>query len=1073
MPNKLSRYADGVMEAAWLAVVVLVPVLFNLYSSRIFEPDKIAVLRSLALLVAAAWLVKVLAGGFSFKGSTPHRERSAWKEMLKIPLVLPALGLALVTLIATAFSITPSVSLWGSYPRMQGAYTTLSYLVLFAALLGNLRRREQVERLITAIIVSSLPVALYGILQRYQLDPIPWGGDVTIRVAANLGNSIFVAAYLIMVFPLTAGRMILAFRAILNNTTPPVPAMIRATLYVFVAMLQVITLYLSGSRGPALGWMAGSFLMVLVLGIYTRRRWLTGSLMAFTILAIVFLALFNTQGGFFESLRNQPAIGRFGKLLDPESNTALVRKYIWEGAARLVFPHEPLTYPDGGQDSWNFLRPLLGYGPEAMYVAYNPFYPPELAHVERRNATPDRSHNETWDTLVITGLLGLIVYLAIFLSVLYSGLKWLGLLPNQRWKQAFWALALLSAGAGGLILSLLEGIAYAGIGLPLGLLMGIVLYIMLLALLGPVQVPHTPAEFARAIILLALLSAMLAHFVEINFGIAIAVTRTYFWVYAALLVLVGQVLHRADGSHPSEEPLNSGSQAPAPEAATPRKKKKGFSTEKKAGIATRSTWLPDSIWGGFILALILGAQGYAYLDNAGGENVQLSDLWASLTRLREAGPGASWAVVGMLLVTLLVAAILMGAENDKPGDAKHRVKIALGSLGLAILPSLLYWTWHGSSLIAISSVKANTIEDVLLQVERFSMLPSNFFAYMMALVLLAPLANLLTPGIPRMNSVLPVLAGSASLALAVLLGVITNLRGIQADVAFKLAEQFAQSRTWPVAIQIYQQAIELAPREDHYYLFSGRAYLEYANTLEDPAQRERSMELARDDLLVAQQLNPLNTDHTANLARLYNLWASYTDDSEIQSERAHLADQYFALAVGLSPKHARLWGEWSLLHRDRFMDLDRSQELLDQALRIDPQYDWTYALYGDLSLRQAAAAPAGQAATALEQAVRYYETALANVDARATQSVISYQLALANVYQQLKRYDEAIDLLYKSAALDVTLEQWRLEEQVARLYLMKDDLANAREHGEQALALAPQDQQAALQAWLDALGSAP
>ncbi|MEZ4646278.1 MAG: hypothetical protein R3E31_26740 [Chloroflexota bacterium] len=46
------------------------------------------------------------------------------------------------------------------------------------------------------------------------------------------------------------------------------------------------------------------------------------------------------------------------------------------------------------------LRPLIGYGPESMYVAYNRFYPPELATVEARNASPDRSHNETFDALV-------------------------------------------------------------------------------------------------------------------------------------------------------------------------------------------------------------------------------------------------------------------------------------------------------------------------------------------------------------------------------------------------------------------------------------------------------------------------------------------------------------------------------------------------------------------------------------------------------------------------------------------------------------------------------------------------
>ena len=51
------------MEAAWLAAVIVVPVFFNIYSSRIFEPDKITLLRSLALIVLAAWLVKLIEEG--------------------------------------------------------------------------------------------------------------------------------------------------------------------------------------------------------------------------------------------------------------------------------------------------------------------------------------------------------------------------------------------------------------------------------------------------------------------------------------------------------------------------------------------------------------------------------------------------------------------------------------------------------------------------------------------------------------------------------------------------------------------------------------------------------------------------------------------------------------------------------------------------------------------------------------------------------------------------------------------------------------------------------------------------
>ena len=55
MPNRLSRFADGIMEACWLLALIVTPLFFNIYSSRVFEPDKIALLRSLALVAGAAW----------------------------------------------------------------------------------------------------------------------------------------------------------------------------------------------------------------------------------------------------------------------------------------------------------------------------------------------------------------------------------------------------------------------------------------------------------------------------------------------------------------------------------------------------------------------------------------------------------------------------------------------------------------------------------------------------------------------------------------------------------------------------------------------------------------------------------------------------------------------------------------------------------------------------------------------------------------------------------------------------------------------------------------------------------
>lgn len=113
-------------------------------------------------------------------------------------------------------------------------------------------------------------------------------------------------------------------------------------------------------------------------------------------------------------------------MFEVQGGTGRVRVLIWEGAAEMVAA-DPL-------------RTLVGYGPESMWVAYNRYYPPDLAHHESRNASPDRSHNETFDAVVITGLLGFGVYAALWVSILYHGLRWLGLVRTRGQRRLFAAL---------------------------------------------------------------------------------------------------------------------------------------------------------------------------------------------------------------------------------------------------------------------------------------------------------------------------------------------------------------------------------------------------------------------------------------------------------------------------------------------------------------------------------------------------------------------------------------------------------------------------------------------------------
>ncbi|HEX5690458.1 MAG TPA: hypothetical protein VFX76_10680, partial [Roseiflexaceae bacterium] len=216
----IAAWCDRIIEGGWLLALVLIPSYFNLLSSRHFEPDKATSLRAIVLVMAGAGLVKV----FEHWNSRPaNREQTAqtqegafarmWHRLRSIPLAVPALVYALVFLFTTLTSVVPGTSFWGSYQRLQGTYTNLSYVALAAIIVLSLRSREQFDRLVTVLILGSLPAVGYGLIQHLQYDPLPWKGDVITRVASTMGNSIFVAAYLIMVLPYALYRAIVALHA--------------------------------------------------------------------------------------------------------------------------------------------------------------------------------------------------------------------------------------------------------------------------------------------------------------------------------------------------------------------------------------------------------------------------------------------------------------------------------------------------------------------------------------------------------------------------------------------------------------------------------------------------------------------------------------------------------------------------------------------------------------------------------------------------------------------------------------------------------------------------------------------
>jgi len=1096
MPTKLSIFCDKVIEAGWLTAMIVVPLFFNVYSNRVFEPDKLTLLRSIALVMAVAWVVKVVEKGLG-REAGPESQASGggegltaadtgsltptfWGRVSRTPLVLPTIALVAVYALSTLFSITPRVSFWGSYQRLQGTYTTFSYIVIFFLALEGLRRREQLDRLVTVVILVSLPIALYGVMQHHGLDPLPWAGDVLKRPSSNMGNSIFVSAYLILAVPLTLARLVSSSLTVLEDKSLGdrviflfvfaifVGAQLyAATLYVwggllvvliffiplfgfsiyfekpfsqFVPMgcysgvltMQLICIYFSQSRGPMLGLLGGLYFFTLLFAVWKRSKRWAFAVVGVALVGALFLVAFNLPRSPLAPFRNLPYIGRLGQVLETDSGTGLVRVLIWEGVVKLVPPHEPLEFPSGELDKWNFLRPWLGYGPESMYVAYNRFYPPDLAHVEARNASPDRSHNETFDALVFTGLVGFVVYMTLFTSLFYHGLRWLGLIKSPSTGLPSATLGTGRAGPStGLRASPRErnvflflwlgfgflvmvgfwwvlGANFVGVALPFGMMIGLGTYLAIYTFFfykGEISGEEAPYQ----ILLIALLSALVAHFIEIHFGIAIAATRTYFWVYAALVVVIGYYLRGE--TMPASSKVVVQAELPEEQRRAKRRRKRG-----------------DALLAGILMVTMV----FDYRT----VNLPISVK--------------GYSVFWLFFITWLFSGVIITVELFKK-TSQHD----LADWGLAFL---LYFVVSLGCLFAFHfihigrlSVQANVtnIAELIGQASRVANTLTVYYLFLFFLMLALATSLMRETALPLRTWrtanwwLYPILM--VGLIWIILM---TDLNVIRADIYYKQSQVYDNPKDRDAAIELYKKALTLAPNEDFYYLFLGRAYLERAQATDDPAQSAAFLDQGLNVLLQARLINPLNTDHSANLARYYRTRGGMVSNPVEREKYLNQALEYYRQAVSLSPHNAQLFNEWGLVY---FMmgDYERTMEKYQQSLALDQEFEQTFLQLGDLYM----------AKKELDQAAEAYSKAV-ELDPNQIQALS----ALGYIYSQQGKLDQAVEENLR--VLELKPDDYASHKNLAILYQQLGRVDEAIAEAEAALSLAPENERASLEGYI-------
>ncbi len=396
------------LEICWLSVIFLLPIFLNPASHQAFYLNKALLFQFLVIVMLALYVAKQIYGTRGSNGLN-------WRDVVNHPLHLAVLVFGLVAIIATAVSITPFISFWGSWHRKDGLLTIICWILFFLIVAQNMQQRQQLLRAIYTLLLSSGIVSILGILQYFYPDIIFNYRPGYRGVISTTGNALSLSGFLAMVIPFTIALIVYVW----GRWGKPKNTM---TLFGLIALLiiQFWCLWLAQYSITLLLYIIAPFIFLLLLGIVRRRRLLVG-------IGMLSLAAIGTVAGMIlMPLLFQGADNGAVKNKDPEYAISAERLELitlgnrvqhWRNTVDMILksPEVPLS-----NDRLSSIRTFIGYGPETFIITYQGFYPEGLKSQRTHySIMMSRPHNYYLYLAAVTGLLGLISYLSILAVFFY------------------------------------------------------------------------------------------------------------------------------------------------------------------------------------------------------------------------------------------------------------------------------------------------------------------------------------------------------------------------------------------------------------------------------------------------------------------------------------------------------------------------------------------------------------------------------------------------------------------------------------------------------------------------------
>jgi tetratricopeptide (TPR) repeat protein len=587
------------------------------------------------------------------------------------------------------------------------------------------------------------------------------------------------------------------------------------------------------------------------------------TVIALSVLFITFLIIINIPDVATQGVRKH--FGRFAELYETQQGSGKVRILIWEGAVSII--------------SASPLRLIIGHGLESIFPLYHRYTPPSFHHYEG-TAIPDHSHNETFDILITSGVSGMLSYLLIIFAIIYFTLKYSGLISSYK---LFISNILAGVILGVVIPIVLNKPLLLGLAIPFGFLAGLILYLVFTWKIEKRVVSDT-----NTYLLLGLISAIIGHFAEVQFGIGVTSTRLYFWVYLAMIIFI---LNR---------PIDRQTDRP---------------TDRQTDRPTDRQTVKESIIYGLLGALALSFFCFALLKKKfflSGETIPANFYYVMLS-------------IGVLLIIPMLSS----------GHSVWRFRSGIWNLlyiGIALSGAVIFY------YILVYLLNEIIRSEIIRNFVRDPTVLSNFCYIFIGIVMF-----ILAIFIPQPSAKIPIargrmgitsgLIGLILLAIVVFIIYQTNLKEVYADTYCRIGENYEKSQVWSQAINSFKKCIELSSRSDYYYSALSRAY-----------RSNKDYSEAVDVLRDALKVNHYNAFHHFEIARIYREWAETLKDNPTEKDvKLNLAIEEYQKLTQLVSQNPRIYKETG----EVYFIKNEPQKAIEQyltALKLDDRFAEIYLL---------------------------------------------------------------------------------------------------------------------------------